>query len=154
MALATSGGGRRKLEGLSGPELQGEGGAEPVQGQAEVARVYARITDRRRDHLRRVTTRLVRENQMIAVAKLPVRAMVNNHRLARHLRGLLAGTAQHAGAQDGLVRPDADGGPLSMRSRTREEAVERSAGERACGAILDRDMNAARDVLTAGLAES
>jgi putative transposase len=48
-----------------------------------VARVHARIADRRRDHLHKVTSRLVRENQALAVEDLTVRNMVKNHSLAR-----------------------------------------------------------------------
>ncbi|MGW1787350.1 RNA-guided endonuclease InsQ/TnpB family protein, partial [Streptomyces sp. NPDC002143] len=48
-----------------------------------VARIHARIADRRRDHLHKVTTRLVRENQALAIEDLTVRNMLKNHSLAR-----------------------------------------------------------------------
>ncbi|MFC9662600.1 RNA-guided endonuclease TnpB family protein [Nocardia sp. NPDC127606] len=41
------------------------------------------MTDRRRDHLHELSTRLVRENQVIAIEHLSVRNMISNHRLAR-----------------------------------------------------------------------
>ena len=44
-----------------------------------VARVHARITDRRRDHLHKLTTRLVRENQAVVIEDLQVRNMLGNH---------------------------------------------------------------------------
>jgi transposase len=37
---------------------------------------HARITDRRRDHLHKVTTRLVRENHAVVIEDLQVRNMV------------------------------------------------------------------------------
>ena len=49
----------------------------------KLARVHARIADRRRDFLHKVTTRLVRENQVIAVEDLAVRNMLKNHKPAR-----------------------------------------------------------------------
>jgi IS605 OrfB family transposase len=45
--------------------------------------VYARIADRRRDHLHQETTRLVRENQTVVIEDLAVRNMVKNRTLAR-----------------------------------------------------------------------
>ncbi|HLS01566.1 MAG TPA: transposase, partial [Beutenbergiaceae bacterium] len=47
----------------------------------KVARIHARIADRRRDHLHKLSTRLVRENQVIAIEDLSVRNMVKNHSL-------------------------------------------------------------------------
>jgi IS605 OrfB family transposase len=44
---------------------------------------HARITDRRRDHLHKVTTRLVRENHAVVIEDLQVRNVVCNHSLAR-----------------------------------------------------------------------
>ncbi|MET8804161.1 RNA-guided endonuclease TnpB family protein, partial [Streptomyces sp. NPDC004546] len=58
-------------------------GANRAKGRRKVAKVYARIADRRRDHLHKVTTRLVRENQTIVIEDLAVRNMVKNGKLAR-----------------------------------------------------------------------
>ena len=43
----------------------------------------ARITDRRRDFLHKLTTRLARENQAVVIEDLNVANMTRNHRLAR-----------------------------------------------------------------------
>lgn len=51
----------------------------------KVARIQAKISDSRKDHLHKLTTRLVRENQTIAVEDLAVRNMVKNHKLARSI---------------------------------------------------------------------
>jgi IS605 OrfB family transposase len=48
-----------------------------------VARIHARISDRRRDFLHKLSTRLVRENQTVVIEDLNVRNMVRNHGLAR-----------------------------------------------------------------------
>jgi putative transposase len=55
------------------------------KARLKVARAYARITDRRRDYLHKVTTRLVRENQTIVIEDLSVRNMVKNRALARSI---------------------------------------------------------------------
>src|SRR5689334_23380560 len=53
------------------------------KARRKVARVHARITDRRRDHLHTLSTRLVRENQAVVIEDLQVANMLGNHSLAR-----------------------------------------------------------------------
>ncbi|WCD88294.1 hypothetical protein KPP03845_104699 [Streptomyces xanthophaeus] len=50
-----------------------------------MAKIHAQITDRRRDHLHKLTTRLVRENQTLMIEDLTVRNMLKNRRLARSI---------------------------------------------------------------------
>ncbi len=56
-------------------KARGEG-ANRAKARRKVARIYARITDRGRDHLHKPTTRLVRENQTLVIEDLTVRNMV------------------------------------------------------------------------------
>ncbi|MFE0152503.1 RNA-guided endonuclease InsQ/TnpB family protein [Nonomuraea sp. NPDC059007] len=138
--------------------------ANRARARLRMARVYARIADRRRDHLHKVTTRLVRENQVIAVEDLTVRNMVKNHSMARAIsdvswrefRTMLEYKAAWYGRT--LVAVDrwfpssklcsACGAPQhKMPLNVRE-------WECACGAAHDRDVNAAKNILAAGLAES
>jgi putative transposase len=60
-----------------------KGSANRARARVKVARVHARITDRRRDHLHKLSTRIIRENQTVIIEDLPVRNMVRNHSLAR-----------------------------------------------------------------------
>jgi putative transposase len=60
-----------------------KGSANRARARVKVARVHARITDRRRDHLHNLSTRIIRENQTVIIEDLPVRNMVRNHSLAR-----------------------------------------------------------------------
>ena len=53
------------------------------KARLKVARIQAKISDSRKDHLHKLTTRLVRENQTIAAEDLAVKNMVKNHKLAR-----------------------------------------------------------------------
>lgn len=139
-----------------------EGSKNRVKARLRVARVHARIGDRRRDHLHKLSTRLVRENQTLVIEDLAVRNMVKNHRLARaisdaawhDLRCMLTYKADWYGRD--LVVIDhwypsskrcsacgtiADTMPLTVRSWTCR-----------CGTTHDRDVNAARNILAAGLA--
>lgn len=138
-----------------------KGSANRAKARLKVARVHARITDRRRDHLHKLTTRLVRENQTIVVEDLTVRNMVTNHSLARAIsdaawrqfRTLLEYKADWHDRN--LVVVDrwfpssklcsacgalAQRMPLNMRSWTCR-----------CGQTHDRDVNAARNILAEGL---
>lgn len=60
-----------------------KGSRNRAKARLRVAKVHARIADRRRDHLHKLTTRLVRESQTIVIEDLTVRNMVKNHCLAR-----------------------------------------------------------------------
>jgi IS605 OrfB family transposase len=53
------------------------------KARRRVARIHARVTDRRGDGLHRLTTRLVRENQTLVLEDLTVRNTVRNRKLAR-----------------------------------------------------------------------
>jgi len=139
------------------------GSANGDKARRKVARVHARIADRRRDHLHKLTTRLVRDNQAVVIEDLHVRGMTANHTLARaindagwyELRRQLEYKCAWYGRE--LVVVDrfypssrtcsacghlADTLALSIREWTC----------RACGVRHDRDLNAARSILAAGLA--
>ncbi|SFG02667.1 putative transposase, partial [Actinoplanes philippinensis] len=141
-----------------------KGSANRAKARLKIARVHARISDRRRDTLHKLTTRLVRENQTIVIEDLAVRNMVKNHTLARAIsdaawhdfRSLLTYKADWYGrdlividrwypsskvcSQCGAI---ADKMPLNIRTWTCP-----------CGASHDRDVNAAKNILAAGLAVS
>jgi putative transposase len=53
------------------------------KARLKVARIHARIADRRRDFQQKLSTRLIRENQTICVESLAVKNMVKNHCLAK-----------------------------------------------------------------------
>ena len=53
------------------------------KARIKVARLQERIANIRRDFLHKESTRLVRENQLIAVENLKVKNMLRNHKLAK-----------------------------------------------------------------------
>ncbi|MEU0432814.1 RNA-guided endonuclease TnpB family protein [Streptomyces sp. NPDC006290] len=138
------------------------GSANRAKARRKVAKVHARIADRRRDHLHKLTTRLVRENQTVVIEDLTVRNMVKNRGLARavsdaawrHLRTMLEYKCAWYGRElvvidrwfpssklcgnCGTIRAKM---PLNVRAWTCE-----------CGTVHDRDVNAAQNILAAGLA--
>jgi putative transposase len=60
-----------------------KGSANRDKARLKVARVHARISDRRHDFLHKLTTRLVRENQAVVIEDLSVKNMIRTHPLAR-----------------------------------------------------------------------
>ncbi|MFI5998239.1 RNA-guided endonuclease InsQ/TnpB family protein [Streptomyces sp. NPDC051362] len=138
------------------------GGANRAKARRRVAKIHARITDRRRDTLHKLTTRLVRENQTLVIEDLTVRNMVKNRNLARAIsdagwadfRSLLEYKARWYGRE--VIAVDRwfpsskmcshcgafkERMPLHVRTWTCD-----------CGATHDRDVNAAKNLLAAGLA--
>ena len=53
------------------------------KARKKVARIHARIADRRRDFTHKLSTRLIRENQTICIESLSVKAMVKHPTLAK-----------------------------------------------------------------------
>jgi len=64
-----------------------KGSENRARARVKVARVHARITDRRRDYLHKLSTRLVRDNQAVVIEDLNVAGMLRNHCLARAISG-------------------------------------------------------------------
>ncbi|KAB2341787.1 RNA-guided endonuclease InsQ/TnpB family protein [Actinomadura rudentiformis] len=144
-------------------KAKGEG-ANRAKARRRVARIHARIADRRRDTLHKLTTRLVRENQTIVIEDLTVRNLLKNGKLARAIsdaawsefRSMLEYKASWYGRE--VIAVDRwfpssklcstcgalqDKMPLNVRTWT--------CG---CGTTHDRDVNAANNILAAGLAVS
>jgi putative transposase len=142
-----------------------KGSANRAKARLKVARIHARIADARKDFLHKLSTRLIHENQVIAVETLAVGNMQKNHHLAKSIadagwsefvrqleykahwygRTLIGIDKWYPSSKRcaacGHVLSNL---PLSVREWTCPE----------CGARHDRDVNAARNILAAGLAVS
>jgi putative transposase len=134
------------------------------KARVKVARVHARIADRRTDYLHKITTRLVRETQTLVIEDLAVSNMVGNHRLARAIND--AGWRQFRQQLEYKARWHGRNVividrwfPSSKLCRVRPRGALTAAMPLrlrtwtcGCGAVHDRDLNAARNILAAGLA--
>lgn len=133
------------------------------KARLRVARVHARITDRRRDFLHKLTTRLVHENQVVVIEDLTVRNMVKNHCLARaicdaawsQLRSMLEYKCQWYGRELRLVDRWYPSSKICSACGAVKEAMPLNVRQWTCtcGVVHDRDVNAARNILAAGLVE-
>ncbi len=62
-----------------------KGSSNRHKARLKVARIHAKIKDARTDFLHKLTSRLVQENSLIAIEDLAIRNMVKNHLLARSI---------------------------------------------------------------------
>ncbi|SNQ47939.1 transposase (fragment) [Frankia canadensis] len=128
----------------------------------KVARIHGRIRDRRRDHLRMLSTRIIRENQTVVIEDLAVRVMVRNHALARAISDAgwrdLRFMLEYKGAWYGRTVVAVSGWYPGTRSCLACGALVASLSLHTrewtcrCGVVHDRDVNAAKNILAAGLA--
>jgi putative transposase len=130
-----------------------------------VAKVHAQITDSRKDFLHKLTTQLVRENQTIVVEDLAIKNMVKNHKLARSISDASWGElvrqltykCEWYGRE--LIKIDR-WFPSSKRCGNCGHIVNkiplniRKWDCPKCQVSHDRDINASKNILAAGLAVS
>ncbi|MEU1693446.1 RNA-guided endonuclease TnpB family protein [Streptomyces hirsutus] len=139
-------------------------GANRTKARRKVARIHARIADRRRDLLHKLTTRLVRENQTLVIEDLTVRNMVRNHTLARAIsdaswsefRSMLEYKAAWYGREVIAVDRFFPSSRLCSACGTLQKKMPLHVRTWPCecGTTHDRDVNAAKNLLAAGLAVS
>ena len=140
-----------------------KGSANRRKAKRRVARMHARVADRRRDFLHKLSTRLIRENQAVYVEDLCVEGLARTrlaksvhdagwsmftnmlvYKAQRHHRVFAKINRWYPSSQLCSACGVSDGKkPLSVRSWM-------CAG---CGAAHDRDVNAAKNILAAGRAE-
>ena len=139
------------------------GSANRAKARAKVARAHRKVRNARADFLHRTTTRLVRGNDLIAIEDLAVQNMVRNRRLARAIsdcgwgefRRQLEYKCQRAGRR--LIVIDRWYPSSKKCSACGFLLAELSLSTRtwrcpSCRTRHDRDLNAAKNILAAGLA--
>ena len=150
---------KRAQQDLSRKKL---GSKNRAKARKKVARIHARVADRRNDYLHKLTTALINENQVICAESLKVKNMVKNPTLAKAISDVgwgeltrqLKYKAQWYGrtfVQIDTFFPSSktcsscshvvDFLPLEIRNWTCPD----------CGVQHDRDINAAKNILAEGL---
>lgn len=153
---------RRLRKAQQALSRKAKGSNNRAKAVVKVARAHARVADARRNFAHQLSTRIVRENQAVMVEDLAVKGLART-RLAKSVHD--AGWGQstqmltYKAARHGrtLVKVDrwfpssklcsacgavAESMPLNVRSWACP-----------CGAVHDRDVNAAKNILAAGRAE-
>jgi len=142
-----------------------KGSANRAKARAKVARAHRKVRASRQDFLHRVSARLVRDHDVIVIEDLAVKNMVRNRSLAKAIsdcgwgefRRMVEYKAARAGRHLVVI------GRWYPSSKTCSSCghllAELSLSTRtwqcpSCGTRHDRDINAAKNILAAGLAVS
>ena len=139
------------------------GGKNRLKAKRKVARIHAKISDGRSDSLHKLSHRLVNENQVICAENLSVKNMIKNPKLAKAITDASWGefTRQLAYKADWAGRTYIEIDrffPSSKRCSccgfVKDKLLldVRSWECPECGTTHDRDLNAAQNILAAGLA--
>jgi putative transposase len=126
-----------------------------------VAKIHAKISDTRTDFLHKLSTRLIRENQTIALEDLNVSGMVKNRKLSkaisdlgwRSFRILLEAKAEMYGRKVQVIsrwEPTSQTCSCCGERGGKKELDIREWQCLFCGATHDRDLNAAINIKVAG----
>lgn len=140
-----------------------QGSRNREKARLKVAREHARIADQRLDGLHKLTTRLIRENQVICIESLAIKQMIRNHALAKAISdvgwGELVRQLQYKAVWYGRTVVAIDKWyPSSKRCFDCGHVLDSLPLDTrhwtcpVCGVRHDRDINAAKNILAAGLA--
>jgi putative transposase len=137
-----------------------KGTRERRKARKVVARVHERIRNRRHNFVHQLSRKIVNENDVIVVEKLNTENMLGNHCLAKSIsdaswtqfRNCLAYKAESAGRKLIAVNPAYTSQDCSgCGYRAKKPLKERWHHCPMCGLSLDRDTNAAINILRLGL---
>ncbi|MEV4380096.1 transposase [Streptosporangium sp. NPDC049644] len=136
-----------------------QGSANREKARVKVAQVHATVADTRRDWAHKLSTTLIRENQAIYVEDLATSGLART-RLAKSVHDagwsqfviMLEYKAKRYGRRFAKINRWFPSSKLCSQCGTRRDSMPLDMREWACpcGAVHDRDVNAARNILTEG----
>jgi len=138
-----------------------KGSRNREKSRLKVARLHAKIRNQRRDFLHKESRRLVNAYSLIAVEDLNIKGMVRCHHLAKsisdagwsELIAMLCYKAEEAGSRVIKVNPSGTSQECSgCGTVIPKDLSVRVHACTYCGLVLDRDVNAARNILRKALA--
>ncbi len=140
-----------------------KGSSNREKAKLSLAKASRKSRRQRDDFAHKLSDRLTKENKVVVFEDLKVRDMVKNHSLASaimdaswgQLRRLTAYKAERRGGRVILVNPSG----TSQKCSGCGEMVPKQLSERVhdcprCGLVMDRDVNAARNILERGLEQA
>jgi len=140
-----------------------KGGKNRRKAVRRLARIHARVKNLRREHHHQVALKIVRRYGLVAVESLNIRGMLRNGRLARSIADAgwsgflqtLRCKAESAGATYVEVDPRGTSQECSAcGAMVPKDLSCRTHACTSCSLVLDRDVNAALNILARGLART
>ena len=137
-----------------------KGSPERTKRRKVVAHIHERITNKRRDFAHQESRKLVNRFSIIIFENLNIRGMLKNHRLAKSISDAawnqLVNYTQYKAENAGRKCIQVNPRNTSKACSSCGELVEKDLSVRVhdcpnCGLVLDRDHNAAMNILTLGL---
>ncbi len=140
-----------------------KGSKNREKAKIALAKSWRKVRSQRDDFTHKLSHKLATENKLVVFEDLKIQNMVKNHNLASaimdstwgKLRQLTAYKAERRSGRVIFVNPSG----TSQKCSERGEMIPKFLSERVhqclkCGLTLDRDINAARNILKAGLEQA
>jgi len=138
-----------------------KGGSNRGKARLQVAKVHEKVRNQRSDFLHKLANYYVRNYGVIAVENLNIRGMVKNHKLARSISdagwGMFVGLLDYKAAEAGrtliqIPRFEPSSKRCSECGAINQELKlsDRQWVCHSCGALHDRDYNAAKNIRRVG----
>jgi putative transposase len=132
-----------------------KGGKNRTKVKRQVRRLHARVANLRHEHRHKVSNELISRYGKIAVESLNVQGMLRNPRLARAISDVgwsafvatLTYKAERAGGEVKQVSPNGTSQECSACGENVPKKLNVRIHRCACGLVLDRDHNAALNIL-------
>ena len=132
------------------------------KARIKLAKLHEKITNQRKNYIHELTSKIVDENQVICVEDLNVKGMMHNHKLAKHIQdagfGEFVRVLEYKCKMYGRTLVKIDRFYPSSKTCSHCGAINKhlKLSDREwvcteCGAVIDRDFNAAVNILNEGL---
>ena len=139
-----------------------KGSGQRNKQKIKLALIHEKVSNKRKDHLHKVSTEIIKNHDIICVEDLNVKGMIKNHKLAQALSDVGLGTfynlLQYKASWNDktIVKIDRFFPSSKMCSECNWINQELTLKDRkwtclCCGVVHDRDVNASKNILLQGL---